>query len=99
VARPSGARRHVSSGEPHISGRRLLPTGTLAIQSFKASHEGKSNAGAKALCLLQMAELIDLLWDIQASTHLQQNWKVDLLGGVEVSNLTSTVQLQFCAII
>jgi hypothetical protein len=43
----------------------------------------KSNAGAKAHCLAEIAELTDLLRDIQASTHLQQNWKVDHARGVE----------------
>jgi hypothetical protein len=48
----------------------------------------------------EMAELIDFLWDIQASTDLQQNWKVDQAKGVsKCRTLTSTVQVQFWAII
>ena len=39
--------------------------------------------GPKLFVFPEMAELIDLLRDIQASTHLQQNWKVDHARGVK----------------
>jgi hypothetical protein len=60
----------------------LLPRSSLpALRATRPHTQEKGNAGAKALCLPEMAELIDLLRNIQVSTRLQQNWKVDHARG------------------
>ena len=51
--------------------------------------------GPKLFVFPEMPELIDLLRDIQASTHLQQNWKVDHARGVKAveANINSRISV------